>query len=406
MTDLSPSVPTGTAQVEPISVLRERVADLKRQFAEAQSAYHDNPTIENAAAMCVGEDMALALIALRKAERAAPPVLEAAQVQAVPAGDCQIVPDLGPPPPRCFCGKPSVQVYRSVVTGAVGGGDHRYGRCADHPLGSEKPIALFAPPAAPEKTALKDEKEVANGPLLTSATPGAVSQQPGTAPAPPAHLAEGPHGSAAAPLTVDEDGIKYAPPSQRLKDWLAQIPKRSLDPRADAERFRAERDEACRLLGSEIEKVKRLEQRLAVEKTDHAEASASYVKAAEERALLRSENSDLQKKLEGLRRGIREGDHAVGVVGGATAAEPHLRTHDDKEELFLHLEILSDRLCQTQGFILDALKEGLTVVPLDPSAPILPLEEQQATAPAPGDAMRCTGQLVHDPETFCPVHDR
>jgi hypothetical protein len=60
-----------------------------------------------------------------------------------------------------------------------------------------------------------------------------------------------------------------------------------------------------------------------------------------------------------------------------TDVEPHLRTDDEKRELFPRLELLADYLYQTQTYILVALKKaGLTVVPLDPSA--------RETAPDPG----------------------
>lgn len=64
------------------------------------------------------------------------------------------------------------------------------------------------------------------------------------------------------------------------------------------------------------------------------------------------------------------------VVAQRTDVEPHLRTHEEREELFPRLEALSQRLYQTQTFVLAALLDsGLTIVPLDPSA--------RETVPAP-----------------------
>jgi hypothetical protein len=72
-------------------------------------------------------------------------------------------------------------------------------------------------------------------------------------------------------------------------------------------------------------------------------------------------------------------DEADGAPGSAVAACAHglpvNRTEDEKAVLRPRLEALSDRLCQTQALILQALQDsGLTVVPLygetgDPGAP-------------------------------------
>ena len=63
------------------------------------------------------------------------------------------------------------------------------------------------------------------------------------------------------------------------------------------------------------------------------------------------------------------GKHTQGLVAQRTDVEPHLRTDDEKRELFPLLELLSDYLYQTQTYVLAALnKAGLTVVPLDSSA--------------------------------------